>query len=684
MGTRPGFIAELQRRKVFRAVAWYGGVAAAATQVLDLIANRFALPPQLMQGVILVGLAGLPIVAVVSWFFDVGRGGIDLTPDAPPDAPVATKPAWTSASLWLALVAGALLLFGSQQAWRAFVAPSERPGIAVLAFDAMGVESNRALAGGLHEAVLNELAAMSGLRVIARTSVLRFADEKPDIREVGRILDVPFVLEGSVLREGNRMRVHAQLIDAATNEHIWSQSYDRDVTDLFGVQSALARDIAHRLRVTLLPDEAKRGERPPTADPEAFAAYLRGTIALSDAQQIEDDSLRGVLERGLAELDEAVARDPSFAAAHAARAEVLISLWYHLRRGAPELDGHRELALQAATEALRLAPNLGEAHRALGLYHYWGHFDFPKAEREFLRARELLPNEARTRVLLGYMYRRQGRVDEMLTLLEEAVRTDPENAEARGNLVWQAYMMQRYTVADAMLTELSARFPDDRDLIASSGPIGFCRSGDPGSFLRAAARLGEDPRRSTMSWVAAWFTGDHRAALKALEGRPDSSTVAIFYTPVARGMSLRFLGENAAAAAAVAEHVRHQELELRRLEQDPTKSEPARYGALGELAISYWAAGRDDDARRAPAQGPDPLPSEIYPFDRAAIEQYAMLVYGALGDIELGMMYLRRFQEGPGGHCEQFLRRHPMLASLRSHPDFEALARASAWPTRGR
>lgn len=178
-----------------------------------------------------------------------------------------------------------------------------------------------------------------------------------------------------------------------------------------------------------------------------------------------------------------------------------------------------------------------------------------------------------------------------------------------------------------------------------------------------------------MRWVGAWLGGDLRATLAALDGVPEDGSVAIFPVPVARAMSLRLLGEGAAAAAAVATQIKNQEQELATL--DPSELEP-----YAQLALAYWAAGRDDDARRMLARIPEPLPEGTHPFGRAIIEQYAMLAYAALGDVDRGVTMLRRYQEGPYGNCEAFLRRHPLLASLRTHPEFEAIARAAAWPTR--
>jgi serine/threonine-protein kinase len=660
-----GFLEELRRRKVFQVAAWYGAGAWLLIQVATTVAEAYALPPSIARAIIAATVAGFPVALMLVWAFDLTSRGIERTPDQaaePVTGPGSTLP------VALALAAGALLGIGALEGWRAFEAPSERPGIAVLPFDTLGESANRVLAGGLHEAVLNELAAVSGLRVIARTSVLRFAEAKPDLREVGRILDVPFVLEGSVIRDGARLRVHAQLIEASSNAHIWSASYDRRVDDLFEVQSALARDIVRRLKVTLLHDELERAARAPTADAFAYQEYLHGLDQLTQARRFVGDTLPFYRE-ALRAFDAALSRDPAFAAAQAGRSEALISLWYHYRDVVPDLSTAREVALLAATDALRRDPGLGEGHRALGLYYYWGQGDNAKAEREFQRARELLPNDGPTHQYLSFLYRRMDRIDEMIEVAREGVRVDPGNAALRGNLVWNLLLYQRYAELDSVFDDLLARFPEDQELIMASGIIGFCRSGDPDVLFRAGARLDEHATAAELEWVGAMAKGEHSRALASVSGLPDSATTAAFEIPLARAIALRAAGEPSAAANAVAQFIRDKQREV-----------AERPNGGDGLAVAYLLAGRGADA--------------VVEAKRflAANEKGHRMVYwnahhaGAIvlahtGAIDEAFEMLRAYQEGPRGMCGPMLRHHAMLAPLRKHPEFETLARQSDWPT---
>lgn len=600
---------------------------------------------------------------------EIERGGTQ----AQPRAPVATRP------LVLVLLLASLAAFALAGLWWSPpgqverpppTASAERPGIAVLAFDTLGVEANRPFAGGLHEAVLGELASLSGLRVIARTSVLRFADAKPDLREVGRILDVPYILEGSVLREGGRLRVHAQLIDAASNAHLWSETYDRSGDDVFGVQTALARDIAARLKVSLLPAEA--GHALPTRDPEAYRLYLEGLDqATAGRRLLQGNGGLAELQAAIARFDAAIARDPAFARAHAARADALLEQWWSYRDSGEAPVDAREQALLAVTEALKLAPDLGEAHRTLGLYHYWGHFDFDKADREFRRARELLPNDPRTLMLHGFMRRRQGDLDGSATLLEAAVRLDPDDPQARAQLTSLLFYGRRYREVRALLDDLLPRFPDQVELITISAFADYCRNANPQALHQAVERLGERPPRDFVRWLAATVAGDHRAALAAIAGL-DEFALIFQSTSISRAISLHALGEHAAAADAVADYIHMREQRL--------AQQPDRPGAREEISVALALAGRGEDARRMLAAHLASSSRERSALEHADAIAEAAIVHAILGESEAAIGYLEQHVDAPRGECGAFMRRWPVFAALREDPRFEALARRVDWP----
>jgi len=663
------FLIELRRRRVFRAAALYGAVAWLLIQVAATTFPLFDLPAWTVRGVVLLTVLGFPVAMLLAWAFDVRpdrEAAADITPGG-----VAASP-WRSGSLWLGLGAGALLGIGAYHAWTGFGAPPQRPGIAVLAFDTLGENGNAAFAGGLHEAVLSELAAISGLRVIARTSVLRYAETKPDIREVGRVLDVPFVLEGSVQRDGHRLRVHAQLIDARANDHVWSQTYDREAEDIFGVQTALARDIASRLRVSLLPAEVARIERPPTTNPKAYDAYLRGVVALTSYWAARTTPPVDLLHPALAAFDDALRLDPAFALAYAERSRALTLLWW-LHRHEIASDPRSE-ALAAAQKALQLAPDSGEAHRALGAYYYWAQLDYGRAEAELTRARALLPNDASTAQTLGYVRRRQGRFDEASALLLEASRLDPMDSRLGRDAATEFYSDRRYQTALDVVDDLLTRFPSELRPNLTKFLIGFCRDGDA-SVLRTAPLYAPTAPNGSLyvRWLGAMFDGRYADALASAEAGTRSE-LGLYKRSLALAQARWHSGDFAAARDGLAENLARDEAALAAV--------PDGLGARSDLALMYVLSGRPEDARRMIGEHLKQTPVERGAMDHWEAVQEAAEVYALIGDREAAFEQLTALQNGPRGPCGNYLRRWPSFAPLREDLRFEALAHLSDWPGR--
>jgi TolB-like protein/Tfp pilus assembly protein PilF len=657
------FLIELRRRHVFRVAALYGAVAWLLIQVAATTFPLFDLPAWTVRGVVVVCVTGFPVAMLLAWMFE-------LTPDrrvvADPRADAGAASPWRSRSLWLGLAAGVLLGVGAYRGWQEFGAPPERPGIAVLTFDVLGEPGNAAFAGGLHEAVLGELAAISGLRVIARTSVLRFTEAKPDIRDVGRILDVPYVLEGSVQRDGRRLRVHAQLIDARGNVHVWSQTYDREADDVFGVQSALAKDIAGRLRVSLLPAEAARAEQAPSANPKAYDAYLRGVVAFTNYNVSEGDPPPSdALRAAIAAFDEAVRLDPAMALAYAERSRAQTQLWWDHR---DETDSDWRLAaLAGAQKALQLAPNSGEAHRALGAYYYWGHLDYARAEAELTRARALLPNDATTAQILAFVRRRQGRFDEAIALFIEAFHLDPMDLTLRGPAHIEPYQDRRYQVASEVTDDMLNRFPDKPGLNWLNIMIGFCRDGDTSALREAPNDM------LTLHWLGAMFDGRYADALGVAE-TINGMDFFFYQGPLGLAETRWHSGDRAGAREAVARHLARAEAAL--------AQSPDIFGIRNTLALMYVFSGRPEDARRTIGEHLLQTPVERGAIDHWGAVEEAVEVYALIGDREAAIEQLTALQHGPRGPCGNYLRRWPSFASIRDDPRFETLARLSDWPGR--
>ncbi|PYJ42332.1 MAG: hypothetical protein DME86_05655, partial [Verrucomicrobia bacterium] len=340
----------------------------------------------------------------------------------------------------VALPLGALILLRYGPAKMASGGAAEtilEKSIAVLPFANMSeAKENAFFADGIQDDILTSLAKIDGLRVISRTSVMGYrSDAARNLRDIGKALGVANVLEGSVRREGNRVVVNVQLIDALHDRHLWANRYDRTIADSLGLQGELATEIAKALSATLSPDEKARVETKPTENPEAYLFYLR-------ANQIErnPDTLLEDYKTAEQLYMQAVALDPNFALAHARLASTCGGIFHFYE----PLDSWKTKARSEAELALRLQPNLAEAHLALGQCAYWIDEDYERALQEFDRAAQLSPNNVDVRVFIASIKRRQGHWQESLDTFETAQKIDPQNPNIARNVLFTNTAMRRW------------------------------------------------------------------------------------------------------------------------------------------------------------------------------------------------------------------------------------------------
>jgi TolB-like protein len=303
--------------------------------------------------------------------------------------------------------------------------PAAPKSIAVLPFENMSDDKQNAyFADGVQEEVLTTLAKVAGLKVISRTSVLGYAPSaQRDLREIGRALGVAHVLEGSVRRAGGRVRVTAQLVDSRTNTQVWAESYDRELADVFAIQTEIAQQITKELQVTLSRAEKSAIEKPPTQDLAAFDLYTRART-LRFISAFTPTAINSLLQ-GVELLNEAVVRDPAFLVAWCELATAHDLIYFS---GTDHTPARLTLAENAVNTALRLRPDSGEAHLAFAQHLYWGYLDYERARAELEIARRTLPNDPQIYSLTAYMDRRQGRWGESTRNLERSLELDPRNA----------------------------------------------------------------------------------------------------------------------------------------------------------------------------------------------------------------------------------------------------------------
>src|ERR1700741_4491021 len=326
--------------------------------------------------------------------------------------------------------------------------PIPAKSVAVLPFENFSDEKENAyFADGIQDEILTDLARVADLKVISRTSVMQYKNAvKRNLREIAQQLGVANVLEGSVQRTGNRVRVTAQLIDARTDTHLWAERYDRDLADVFAIQSEIAKTIADQLQAKISPAEKAAIEKVPTTDLMALDLYERAKALWADVT--DPFRAKEKLPQATHLLDEAVARDPRFLAGWCLLSRVHNTFyWYGFDRTSARLD----LAYAAAQTALRLQPDSGEAHLALGIYYYQGFLDYARARSQLAIARATLPNSADVFVYTGFIDRREGHWEEATRNLERALELDPRNLFTLQQLATYTYYPQR-RYADAVQT----------------------------------------------------------------------------------------------------------------------------------------------------------------------------------------------------------------------------------------
>src|SRR5881409_549253 len=389
------FFAELKRRNVYKVAIAYGVVAWLLMQVASQIFPFFEIPNWAVRLVVLLLVIGFPVAMILAWAFELTPEGIKRAEDVDVSKSLTRKPGRKLDFFIIAvlLLVIAALLF---QRFRPEVSPAVssalEKSIAVLPFDNLSRDPDNAyFSDGIQDEILTKLAGIGDLKVISRSSTAKYKSKPEDLKTVARELGVATVLEGSVQKAGNRVRVNAQLLDARIDTHLWAKSYDRDLKDVFAVESEVAQEIADTLRAKLSPSQSDALATAPTRDTEAYDLFLKGEYEQHQADIVNSAEL---FDRAQTFYRQALARDPGFALAYARLAySQLFRHWSVSRLTPAELIEVKS----NIDRALAIAPTLPDAHLALAVFHYWGHRDYDPALRELDRVIELQPNNAKAK-----------------------------------------------------------------------------------------------------------------------------------------------------------------------------------------------------------------------------------------------------------------------------------------------
>ncbi|MGH7555574.1 MAG: tetratricopeptide repeat protein [Longimicrobiales bacterium] len=436
---------ELKRRRVFRVAAIYGVVGYGAVQVANNFFPTLNLPAWTTTFVAALVVLGFPVALALAWAFDITPAG--LTRTEPVTTPTArSSPARRIFMLWAA-VAAVVLVYAAALRFLPDL-PSlrgeagRRPAsIAVLPFENIGGDpENEYFSDGITEDVIAQLTKLGDLKVISRTSVMTYKDASKPTRQIADELGVATILDGTVRRSEGRVRVVAQLVDARSDEQLWADTYDRDLRDIFAIQSDISQRIARALQTQLSTDDRARLERRPTEDLKAYDLYMRGRYFWNKR------SSEG-LQRAAEFFQQAIARDSSFALAFAGLADVYAILPSYQRQ--PPSDEHAR-ARAAATRALAIDPQLGEAHAALG-YVSWYEWDWDTADREFRQAIDFNPGYATAHQWYGLFLAAWNRVPDGEARMARAAQLDPLSLIINAELGLVRFFARRYDDAIAQL-----------------------------------------------------------------------------------------------------------------------------------------------------------------------------------------------------------------------------------------
>jgi TolB-like protein/DNA-binding winged helix-turn-helix (wHTH) protein/Tfp pilus assembly protein PilF len=543
--------------------------------------------------------------------------------------------------------------------------------VAVLPFDNLSEEKQNAyFAVGVQDEIMSDLARIADLKVISRTSAnLYKSGNARNSREIGQQLGVAHLLEGNVQRIGNHLRVNAQLIDARTDTHLWAQTYDRDVADLFAVQSEIAQAIAGQLHAKISAAEKLAIERPPTADLAAFDLYSRA----KSLGIIPEENLFSAADL----LNRAVASDPTFFEAYCQLAYVHDELYHlHLDRSAARLA----LAEAAVEAAFRLRPGAGETHLARAGHLYRGYLDYNGALKELEIARQTLPNDVRLFELMGYIERRRpgGNQEAALHNLERAIDLDPRNFLVLQQTALSYYFLGRYADEEAVLDRMLVIQPDDLDTKVTRAFVQMYWKADTRPLHRLMDEIREKGHGAIQSVAAGWLEcalaeRDAVAAAEALAtmGENTLGNTIPRYTPrFVQGLIARMTKDDAKARDAFTAARAEQEKLVR--------ADPDDAGALCVLGLIDAALGRKEEALREGWRAVELLPVEKDSTNGTRVTGVLANIAAWVGDNDLACEQLAVVNQRRNEISYGELKLLPFWDPLRGDPRFEKIVASLA------
>jgi TolB-like protein/Flp pilus assembly protein TadD len=653
-----GFFEELQRRKVYRVAAAYIIAAGFIIQIGSAVFPAWELPNWTFRLVVVLLLIGFPIALILAWAFDVTSQGIKATPT------VALPGSHRRRNVIMLVATGVVI----SAAAGFFLLPraSARKidkSIAVLPFENLSNDQENAFfADGIQDDILTSLSKIGDLKVISRTSVMQYRGKGNNVREIGKALGVSAILEGSVRRSANRIRVNVQLIDAITDEHIWANDYDRDLTDVFMIQSDLAQKIAGELQAKLSPTEKAQMTQKPTENGEAYLAYIQA-MNLFVPENVEK------LKQAEQLYQRALDLDPNFALAYARLSHLESWIFHSFDPSA----ARRAKARSLADQALKLQPNLPEAHLALGYCYYYGELNYDRALDEFKIAQSGLPNDAEVLLSLGAIQRRQGKWADSTANFEKAASVNPKDPWVLQNLGINYASVKNYEVANKTFDRGIEIGPTSFGLRALKSQLMLAWKGDLSFTTQELAKAPEgfDPEGMISEVRVGTFIYQRKFAEalallqkikgETLHGENGSPTPKALL----EGICYFFMNDKAKAREVMER--------ARVFVEQQVRENPNDAPHHAQLGLILAALGRKEDAIQEGKRATELLPESKDAFDGPSMTIQLAQIYTWTDETDQALQLIEHSLNTPAGITVPLLKLDPVWDPIRKDPRFQAL-----------
>jgi TolB-like protein/Tfp pilus assembly protein PilF len=654
-----GFFEEVRRRKVYRVAAAYIIAAGFIIQIGSAVFPAWELPNWTFRFVVVLLLIGFPIALILAWAYDVTPQGIRVTPKVPGTHRRRNLALLATTAAIISVAAGFFLL-------PRMSARKIDKSIAVLPFQNLSSDPENAFfADGVQDDILTNLSKIGDLKVISRRSVMSYGTESSrDSRAIGKALGVATLLEGSVRRVGNRVRVNVQLIDAANDEHIWAQDYERDLTDVFAIQTDLAQKISQELEAKLSPEEQKWVTRKPTENSEAYLAFIEGRHLHNNWEDFRK------LQQAEALYERALQLDPKFALACAYLSLLESWIFHEHDQSAVRLEKARALA----DRALALQSDLPEAHLALGFCLYYGSLDYEAALTEFEVAKRGLPNSPEIYTAIGAIQRRQGKWNESTENFEKSISLDPNDTWPRQNVSFNYQFTRNFDAATAALDRALQINPKSAVIAALKGQWTLAARGDPSGFDQWLALLEAMPpgaeKQQQIAEVQTYFLLVQRKypeVVRAAENVDDQLLAdnkrCVWVNYIMLGIAKKKLQDQPGARDAF--------LKAKAAAEDAVK-EAAANDAKWHVRLAEALAwlGDKEAAISEAIRAQELLPEDKDAFEGADVSESAARVYVAVGEADRAIDILNGLLARPSNMTVWLLKVQPFWDPIRQDPRF--------------